>query len=96
MSASSYSLHQYFQGVRTAQDNYDNGNFHKLPSLDFLQGAQKFFKDDVTYLANPLSGFTSSGRVSKPPERFSDLQFTKGSGAAPVAGFDETDMDYEG
>jgi hypothetical protein len=42
--------------------------------------------------SKPVS--TSSGRVSKKPVKFSDMTFTKGSGAVERAGFDGTDMEY--
>jgi hypothetical protein len=44
------------------------------------------------YFVKRSSQKTRSGRVSKPPSRFSDQKFVKGSGTVKRRGYDHTDL----
>lgn len=52
------------------------------------------FKMGFFTLPSQVKRTTLSGRVTKPPRRFHQEHFVKGSGACTRRGYDGTDMDY--
>lgn len=69
--------------------NPDNSSLRKL----FLIG---YFNISSIEIISQENTVTRSGRLSKPPDRFTIQHYPKGSGCCNLRGYDRTDMEFDG